>query len=243
MARSIKLGVNIDHVATLRQVRLSKEPDPILAAQIAELAGADSIVCHLREDRRHIQERDVYLLKESIKTHLNLEMASSEEIIQIAKKVTPYQVTIVPERRQELTTEGGLNVSANTELYKRIIDEFGSEGIRVSFFIDPEIEQIEAVKSVGGDIIELHTGSYAEAKTEEDKLRELNKLMKAAKFAQNLGFFVAAGHGLNYSNVVEIARIPEVMELNIGYSIVCRAIFTGFYEAVRQMKDIISKSL
>lgn len=236
-----KLGVNIDHVATVRQARRGAEPDPLQAALMAEMGGADSIVCHLREDRRHIQDRDLKLLKEIVSTRLNLEMGLSDEIIGIALEVRPHAVTFVPERRQELTTEGGLNVAKEKQKIRDVISKFTKAGIEVSLFVDPEREQLEAARFTGAKMVELHTGAYANAKTSESAKEELYKLTQAAIMARNLRLLAAAGHGLNYKNSAEVARIPEIVELNIGHSIVSRAVFVGIYQAVREMKELISR--
>jgi len=238
----IKLGVNVDHVATLRQLRKGKTPDPIEAAILCELAGCDSIVCHLREDRRHIQERDLFLLKEVIKTKLNLEMALSEDIIQIALKVKPHQVTIVPEKREELTTEGGLDVKTNIKRIKEVIKLFKKENIKVSLFIEPDFEQIEYSKEAEVDFIEIHTGKYAECVLEEDLYKELNKIKKSTEYAISIGLKVNAGHGLDYKNVIPICQIKGIEELNIGYSIVGRSVFVGIYQAVKEMIELIRNS-
>jgi pyridoxine 5-phosphate synthase len=241
--KKLKLGVNIDHVATLRQQRRGIEPDPIKAALIAERCGADSIVCHLREDRRHIQDKDLYALRKKIQTRLNLEMAISYEIIEIALKVKPDQVTIVPERRQELTTEGGLDVIKNAKKLQKVIDKFHRNKIEVSLFVDPVIKQIRTAKDVGAKIIEIHTGRYAEARHKKQIKSEINAIAEASKIAKSeYKLFVAAGHGLDYQNVIEIARIPEIEELNIGYSIVSTAVFIGFENAVKKMREIIDKA-
>ncbi|HDD64696.1 MAG TPA: pyridoxine 5'-phosphate synthase [Firmicutes bacterium] len=238
----IKLGVNVDHIATLRQARRGKFPDPVYGAVLCELAGCDSIVCHLREDRRHIQERDVFLLKDVIKTKLNLEMALSDEIIEIALKAKPHQVTFVPERREELTTEGGLNVKENFKKVSEAVKLFKNHNIAVSLFIDPDFEQIEASKETGTDFIELHTGRYADAEGEEERNKELEKIVKAVEYGISKGLRVNAGHGLDYKNVVPICKIKGIEELNIGYSIIGRAIFVGIYQAVKEMIEIIRKS-
>ncbi len=234
-----KLGVNIDHVATLRQARRTTEPDPIAAAIICELAGCDSIVVHLREDRRHINERDLRILKEIVKTHLNLEMSIAKEIVDIAIDVRPEQATLVPERRQEITTEGGLDVISGEKSIKEVIKKLQSAGIRVSLFIDPVNSQIEAAKRVGTKFIELHTGKYAEAKTEESSQRELQNLIDTTQFALSLGLRVNAGHGLNYHNVKKVAQISSVEELNIGHSIISRAVLVGLERAVREMLELV----
>lgn len=238
----IKLGVNIDHIATLRQARKGNFPDPVYAAVICELAGCDSIVCHLREDRRHIQERDLKVLKEVVKTKLNLEMALSDEIIKIALDVKPDQVTLVPERREELTTEGGLDVSGNFEKIKRATEDFKNAGIKVSLFIEPDFNQIEKSKETGADFIEIHTGKYADAKTEEEIYHQLDRIIKGTEFAMSTGLRVNAGHGLDYKNVIPICKIKGIEELNIGYSIICMSVFTGLENAVKEMIKIIREN-
>jgi len=238
----IKLGVNIDHIATLRQARKGNFPDPVYAAVICELAGCDSIVCHLREDRRHIQERDLRVLKEIVKTKLNLEMALSDEIIKIALDVKPDQVTLVPERREELTTEGGLDVSGNFEKIKRATEDFKNAGIKVSLFIEPDFNQIEKSKETGADFIEIHTGKYADAKTEEEIYHQLDRIIKGTEFAMSTGLRVNAGHGLDYKNVIPICKIKGIEELNIGYSIICMSVFTGLENAVKEMIKIIREN-
>ncbi len=235
-----KLGVNVDHVATVRQARLALEPDPVSAALAAERAGADGIVVHLREDRRHIQERDVHLLRAKIKTKLNLEMATNEEIIRFALKIKPDSVCIVPEKRKELTTEGGLDVFGQKNKLKRVVKQFQEKGIQVSLFIDPEVKQIKAAKFVGADAVELHTGRYADAKTEKERISELKKLEKIAKIVLEEGLILNAGHGLDYQNVIPVARIPGMNDLNIGFSIIARAIYVGIYQAVKEMKHLIA---
>lgn len=235
----ITLGVNIDHVATVRQARKAPEPDPVSAAAICELAGADCITVHLREDRRHINDRDVKILSQTIKTRLNLEMACTKEIQDIALEIKPYSVCLVPEKRQEITTEGGLNVLESKERMKEFIAKFKQHGIVVSLFIDPVKEQIEASHNVNADFIEIHTGTYANSKTETEYITNFNKILEAAKLARKLGLRVNAGHGLNYTNVHRILAIPGIEELNIGHSIISRAIFVGLDQAVREMKQIL----
>src|SRR6202030_1721537 len=222
----IALGVNIDHVATLRQARRGRYPDPLYAALLAEEAGADSITLHLREDRRHIQERDVTMMREALQTRMNLEMAVMDEMIRIAQKVLPQDCCLVPESRQELTTEGGLDVSGHAARIGDAVKALGASGVRVSLFIDPDLEQIEAAQRAGAPVIELHTGTYADS-TGAARALEFERLCAAAKFAARLGLIVNAGHGLNYHNVEPIAAIPEIVELNIGHSIVGRAIVDG----------------
>ncbi len=230
-----KLAVNVDHVATLRQARGITIPDPVEAAVLCEHAGADGIVVHLREDRRHIQDRDVRLLRELLKTKLNLEMAATPEIIAIAKEVRPDVATLVPEKREELTTEGGLDVKSNLPLYAKAINELRDAGIRVSCFVDPDIAQIKASIEAGADIVEIHTGAYAEARGEESAGIELEKIAKVAGFAAKGGLGVSAGHGLNYWNTRAIADIPEIEELSIGHALIARAVMVGLNQAVQEM--------
>ena len=234
----IALGVNIDHVATLRQARRARYPDPLYAALLAEEAGADSITLHLREDRRHIQDRDVVALREALQTRMNLEMAVTEEMILMAQKVLPQDCCLVPESRQEVTTEGGLNVSGQSARIGDAVKALGASGIRVSLFIDPDPEQIEAARHVRAPVIELHTGAYADC-AGAAQAREFERLLAAAKFAARLGLVVNAGHGLNYHNVGPIAAIPEIVELNIGHAIIGRAVADGLAKAVRDMKELM----
>jgi len=235
----MKLGVNIDHVATLREIRLGIEPEPVFAALICQAAGVDSIVIHLREDRRHIKERDLYILKEVVKTKLNLEMSVAEDIIGIACKVKPDQATLVPEKRQEITTEGGLDVASNFKRIKQAITRLEKQGIAVSLFIDPDKRQLEAAKKAGVKMIELHTGRYCDAQNEKEQDKYFAELKTATDDAKEKGLSVFAGHGLNYYNVSRIAKIKGIEELNIGYSIVCRAVLVGLERAVREMKALI----
>ncbi len=237
----VKLGVNIDHVATIRQARKTYEPDPVEAAFIAEKNGADSITIHLREDRRHIQDRDLRILRETITTKLNLEMGMSDEIIGIALEVKPNQVTLVPEKREEITTEGGLDVAGQLERTREVVQRFREAEIAVSLFIDPELEQIEAAHQSGAGIIELHTGTYANWFS-DDKSREseLEKLIIASHAAGRHGMLVNAGHGLTYHNVADIAAIKEMHELNIGHCIISRAVMVGLPKAVREMREAIT---
>jgi pyridoxine 5-phosphate synthase len=230
------LGVNIDHVATIRQARRTVEPDPIAAAVLAELAGADGITAHLREDRRHIQDRDIHLLRETVRTHLNLEMAATEEMVNIALTVKPDYVTLVPERREEVTTEGGLDIAGQLDRMDKVVDTLQSAGIPVSLFIDAEPDQIEASAKVRAQFIELHTGKYAEAKGEAAIQRELEYLTTGCKLALEAGLRVNAGHGLTYWNVRPIACIPGMEELNIGHTIISRAVLVGMERAIREMK-------
>ena len=237
----IALGVNIDHVATLRQARRARYPDPMYAALMAEEAGADSITLHLREDRRHIQDRDVTAMRGALQTRMNLEMAVTEEMVRIAQSVRPQDVCLVPESRQEVTTEGGLDVVGQRARVKETVAALAGAGIRVSLFIDPNEAQIEAARSVGAPVIELHTGAYAEAEGGA-RAREFERLRTAAKFAASLGLTVNAGHGLNYHNVEPIAAIPQIIELNIGHAIVARAVFDGLAKAVRDMKELMRRA-
>jgi pyridoxine 5-phosphate synthase len=231
----VTLGVNVDHVATIREARGINEPDPIYAALIAEEAGASGITIHLREDRRHIQDRDVILMNRIIKTRLNLEMGLFEDVVDIALQVKPFSVCIVPERREELTTEGGLDVVKFFEDVKKYVDIFKKRDIVVSLFIDPDLEQIKASRETGAHYVELHTGRYADATTPEQEDEEFSILEKASKYVLNIGLGLNAGHGLNYRNVTRVAKIPGMNELNIGHSIVARAVITGFKEAVTEM--------
>lgn len=233
------LGVNIDHVATLRQARFTPYPDLIEAAKICEKAGADGITVHLREDRRHIQDRDVYSLRKIVNTKLNLEMAATRQIVEIALRVVPDEVCIVPEKRRELTTEGGLDVWGQRRRLTGVIRRLKKKGILVSLFIDPEPKQVRAAKEVGADCVELHTGTYAEAKGKRRRLKELRKLKQAGKLAVKMGLRLNAGHGLNYLNVRPVARIPGIEDLNIGHSIISRSVFVGLAQAVREMKRLI----
>ena len=234
-----RLGVNVDHVATLRQARRTTYPDPVTAAALAELAGAGQITIHLREDRRHIQDRDLRILRETVQTLLNLEMAATQEMVKIAYEHKPDVVTLVPERREELTTEGGLDVAGQRDPVAKIIKNLKDGEITVSLFVDPDLDQVRASHKVNADRIELHTGRYCEARNERERARELSRIVDAAKVAAKLGMSVAAGHGLNYDNVHPIARIEEIDELNIGHSIVSRSVFTGFERAVREMLELM----
>ena len=234
-----RLAVNIDHIATLREARKGIEPDPIHAAVLAELAGAGGIIVHLREDRRHIQERDLRLLKDIVKTKLNLEMAATQDMVKIALDIKPDVATIVPEKRQELTTEGGLEVALNKDHLKAIILLLHDGGIKVSLFIDPEIEQIKAAHKINTDFIEIHTGRYANAKLQSDQDAEFENIVNTCKIAQKLGLGINAGHGLNYQNVNRLAQLKEIEEFNIGHSIVSKAVLVGMERAVREMKELI----
>jgi pyridoxine 5-phosphate synthase len=237
--RDILLGVNIDHVATLRQARGTRYPDPVFAALQVEQAGADSITLHLREDRRHIQERDVYMLKDTLLTRMNLEMAVTDEMIAIAEKVQPEDCCLVPEKREELTTEGGLDVITQEERITEACVQLAAAGIKVSLFIDADPNQIEAAKRCGAPAIEIHTGHFADAKSNSDELKELKKIVEAADFGHDLGLQVNAGHGLSYQNVKKVAMIPQIKELNIGHSIIAEAVFSGLPNAVQRMRQLM----
>lgn len=238
----IKLGVNIDHVATLRQARGGRCPDPVLAAAAAERGGADGITVHLREDRRHIQERDLHLLLDTVQTKVNLEMAATQEMRNLACQLQPADGCLVPERRKELTTEGGLDVANHKERIQSAVRQLAQAKIQVSLFIDPELEQIRAAAEVKAPVVELHTGQFAAAKNPQQRKKELDKIWQAAVLAQELGLVVNAGHGLDYHNVQDIASIPGIYELNIGHAIVARAIFDGMEEAVREMKRLMREA-
>ncbi|MBN2645212.1 MAG: pyridoxine 5'-phosphate synthase [Desulfuromonadaceae bacterium] len=233
------LGVNIDHVATLRQARGVSEPDPVAAAVLAELAGADGITVHLREDRRHIQDRDVKLLRQTVQTRLNLEMAATEEMVAIACQIQPDTVTLVPEKRQELTTEGGLDVVGQAVALKEKIAVLQQNGIVVSLFVDPDMEQIDHAFQVGADTIEIHTGSYCNAPSAGARLAELSKIEKAIHAARGKGLGINAGHGLNYHNVQAVVALGGIEEFNIGHSIISRAVLVGLERAVREMKALL----
>jgi len=237
-----RLGVNIDHVATLRQARGGKEPEPVAAAILAESAGADGIVVHLREDRRHIQDRDLQILRQVVTTHLNLEMAPTPEMVSKAIETGPDLVTLVPERREELTTEGGLEVMRQKEKLRKVLTALHKNQIRVSIFIAPDIKQIEAAHGIGARIIEIHTGGYANAAAPNEADKERETILNAVMFAKNIGLHVSAGHGLNYKNVHRIASISEIEELNIGHSIISRAVLVGMGTAVREMKQLIDNA-
>ncbi|EGL55798.1 pyridoxine 5'-phosphate synthase [Methylophaga thalassica] len=236
---SIYLGVNIDHIATLRQARGTRYPDPIQAAIEAEQAGADSITLHLREDRRHIQERDVAMLSDILQTKMNLEMAVTEEMLAMAEKYRPADCCLVPEKREELTTEGGLDVAGQLSRMQQACQRLAEANVRVSLFIDPDLAQIDAAVACGVPVVELHTGRYADAETDAEAEHELAIIAQAAKQAHERGLQVNAGHGLHYHNTQKIAAIPELVELNIGHAIVARSVFTGFQAAVREMKQLM----
>ena len=233
------LGVNIDHIATLRQARLTRYPDPVFAAQLAEQAGADSITVHLREDRRHIQERDIDLLRQTMLTPMNLEMAVTEKMLSFAELIKPEFCCLVPESREELTTEGGLDVAGQMARVAEACARLKEAGIRVSLFIDADDEQITASRDSGAEVIELHTGHFADAAFGKETKAELAKIISGVELAKSLGLKINAGHGLNYQNVGLIAQIPDIDELNIGHGIIARAIFTGLEEAIREIKTII----
>lgn len=235
-----RLGVNIDHVATVRQARRTVEPDPVWAAALAELGGADLITVHLREDRRHIQDRDVRVLRDTVQVKLNLEMAAADEITAIAVDIKPHQCTLVPEKRQEVTTEGGLDVVGQLDRVRNCVNRLRQAGIEVSLFIDADEAQVEASRDLGVQAVEFHTGRYADAPDERSRLRELETLRRCANFASKEGLIVHMGHGLTYRNVIPVARIAVVSELNIGHSIVARAVMVGFQQAVREMKQLVT---
>ena len=237
----MKLCINIDHVATLRQARRETEPDPVIAAGICELAGADGIVCHLREDRRHINDRDLRILKEVIKTKLDLEMAATEEMVKIASVIKPEMATLVPEKREEITTEGGLDIIRYKTKISDAIDRLQEEGIKVSVFIDPLPENVAHAMEVGSDMIEIHTGVYANCKEPDQKLFELEKIRQIAEMAKELGMGVNAGHGLNYLNIVPLTTMEVIDEVSIGHSILARAVFIGLDRAVKEMIEIIRR--
>ncbi len=242
MKKPVLLGVNVDHVATLRQARGARYPDPVHAALQAEIAGADGITVHLREDRRHIQDRDVLVMKETLQTRLNLELAVTEDMIKFAVDLKPEHCCLVPEKREEITTEGGLDVVGNEESIRKACQQLGEAGIEVSLFIDPSTTQLEAAKKVGAPVVELHTGSYAEACGTPALARELKTIETAMKFGRELGLTMNAGHGLHYHNVQPIAAIAGMHELNIGHSIVARSLLVGFAEAVKEMRSLIDKT-
>ncbi|NOT86000.1 MAG: pyridoxine 5'-phosphate synthase [Methylococcaceae bacterium] len=234
----ILLGVNIDHVATLRQARGTRYPDPVQAALVAEQAGADGITAHLREDRRHIQDSDIFRLKEMLQTRLNFEMGVTDEMVAIALKVQPYACCLVPEKRAELTTEGGLDVIAHFKSVQQACQKLGGRGIEVSLFIDPETAQIDAAIKAGAPVVELHTGAYAEANGAQQRL-ELQRIQQAAAYAKRCGLQVNAGHGLNFHNVEAICQIPEIVELNIGHAIIAQALFSGLAQTVKDLKQVM----
>ncbi len=237
-----QLGVNVDHVATIRQSRRARHPDPVHAALLAELAGADQITVHLREDRRHIQDRDLRVLRETVRTRLNLEMAATAELVAIAIGARPEGCTLVPERRQELTTEGGLDVLAAEGELREVVKALRGAGLGVSLFIDPEPSQVVASARLGADAIEIHTGTYCDASAAGARRRELERVAEAARVAAGEGLRVAAGHGLDYQNAGAVAEIPEIEELNIGHAIVGHAILVGMERAVREMKTLLERA-
>jgi pyridoxine 5-phosphate synthase len=236
----MRLSINIDHVATLREARGGLEPDPVTAAHLCELAGAHGIVCHLREDRRHITDRDLRILRDTVKTKLDLEMAATDEIITVARDTLPELATLVPERRQELTTEGGLDVKGNRQRLREVVARLKDRGIEVSLFIDPLAEQIEAAREVGADKIEIHTGAYANARTEDQQRELLEAVRITARMAREIGLGVNAGHGLNYLNMPPIRTIGDIEEVSIGHAVIARAVFVGLDRAVKEMLALVS---
>jgi pyridoxine 5-phosphate synthase len=236
-----RLGVNVDHVATLRQSRRTNYPDPVQAAMLAELAGADQITIHLREDRRHIQERDLQIMRKTVQTRLNLEMAATQEMVKIAYEAKPDVCTLVPERREELTTEGGLDAAGNRDAIRKVVKTLKDADIVVSLFIDPDVDQVRAAHRVEADVVEIHSGRYCDARLAQDRRRELARMVDAAKAAAKLGIQVAAGHGLNYQNVLPVVAIAEIEEFNIGHAIVGHAIMVGMERAVREMKELLAR--
>jgi len=234
-----RLAVNVDHVATVRQARGIDEPDPVLAAGFAELAGAEGIICHLREDRRHINDRDLKLLRQTVKTKLNMEMAAVDEMVEIALSTKPDLVTLVPEKREELTTEGGLDVESRPDYYKAVTEQLKGEGIQVSFFVDPNPDQIREAYRCGADIVEIHTGHYSEARTELEAVERFERVVSAVESASDLSLGLSAGHGLNYVNVTRFKALPQIEEYSIGHSIVARAVLVGFERAVREMMELV----
>jgi pyridoxine 5-phosphate synthase len=239
--KAIHLGVNVDHVATVRQARGTDYPDPVEAALLAEQAGADSITLHLREDRHHIQDHDVERLKTSMQTHMNFEMAVTDEMIAIAKRIGPSDCCLVPEKRAELTTEGGLNVAGQLDKIGSACEELAASDIRVSLFIDPDNAQLDAAKAAGAPVVELHTGAYADTRGAE-QATELQRVINAAAYGQEIGLIVNAGHGLHYENVLPVAAIEEIVELNIGHAIIARAVFDGISKAVGEMKRLMNQA-
>lgn len=241
MAANVRLGVNVDHIATLRQARKAAEPDPVAAAMLAELAGADGITVHLRGDRRHIQDRDLEILRRSVKTRLNLEMAAQPAMVTLASAHKPDTATLVPERREELTTEGGLDVVLNQNLVRKTAMDLREAGVTVSVFVDPDYEQIRAVAKLEIRMIEINTAKYSEARRDDQAAAEADKVAASARAASKLGLMVCAGHGLDYRNVSRIVAIPEIEEMNIGHSIVARAALVGMERAVREMKALLAR--
>ncbi len=236
-----RLGVNVDHVATLRQARRAAYPDPVAAVLLAELGGADQITIHLREDRRHIQDRDLQVMRKTVSTRLNLEMAATQEMVKIAYETRPDEVTLVPERREELTTEGGLDVVRGRDALSKVVKTLRDADILVSLFIDPDLDQVKASHRVEAQVVEIHTGRYCDARLPADRRRELARIVDAAKTAAKLGLQVAAGHGLNYQNVLPVAAISEIEEFNIGHAIVGRAVLVGMERAVGEMKALLAQ--
>lgn len=234
-----RLAVNIDHVATLREARKINVPDPVMAAGIAEMAGAECIICHLREDRRHINDRDLALLRQVVKTRLNMEMAAVDEMVEIAGEIMPDMVTLVPEKRQELTTEGGLDVKARPDYYAKVVERLAPKGIRVSFFVDPDTSQIEAAHGAGADIVEIHTGHYSEAVSEKEAEERFQRIAAAVEASADLKLGISAGHGLDYFNIKRFRFLPGIEEYSIGHSIMARAIIVGLDKAVRDMIELI----
>ena len=234
-----RLAVNVDHVATVRQARGIDEPDPVFAAGLAELAGAEGIICHLREDRRHINDRDLRLLRQTVKTRLNMEMAAVDEMVDIALATKPDLVTLVPEKREELTTEGGLDVRAQPDHYRGTVGRLKGGGIQVSFFVDPDPGQIKEAQECGADIVEIHTGQYSEAKSELEAIERFGRIVRAVESAAKLNLGISAGHGLNYLNVKRFEDLSQIEEYSIGHSIVAMAVLIGFEEAVRKMLDLV----
>ncbi|HZZ82965.1 MAG TPA: pyridoxine 5'-phosphate synthase [Anaeromyxobacteraceae bacterium] len=235
-----RLGVNVDHVATLRQARRAAYPDPVAAALLAELAGADQITVHLREDRRHVQDRDLEVLRRTVAGRLNLEMAAVSSMVEVARRVKPDVATLVPERRQELTTEGGLDVAGRREEVGAVVAALRQEGIEVSLFVDPDLAQVRAAREAGADAVEIHTGRYCDAPEGKERDRELHRVIAAAESAAEQGLRVAAGHGLHYRNVLPVAAVAQITELNIGHAIVAHAVMVGFERAVREMKELLA---
>ncbi len=234
-----RLAINVDHVATVRQARMAREPDPVTAAALAELAGADGIVIHLREDRRHIQDRDLEVLRQTVKTRLNLEMAATDEMVQIALRVQPDVVTLVPEKRMELTTEGGLNVHGQQPHLKEVVARLQDGGIGVSLFIDPDLDQVRASQAVQSDYVEIHTGSFAEASNPGRMEEEFNRIVEAVALADEMGFGIHAGHGVDYKNITWLREIPEIEEFSIGHAVIARAVLVGIERAVREMIALV----
>lgn len=239
---SIRLGVNVDHVATLRQARRATYPDPVTAASLSELAGAHQITIHLREDRRHIQDRDLRVLRETVQTELNLEMAATQEMVKVAYEHKPDMITLVPERREEVTTEGGLDVNSQRDHLRKFIKNLNDGDLTVSLFIDPDLDQVRASHKCDAQQVELHTGRFCEARNKRERDAELARIVDSAKAAAKLGMRVAAGHGLNYENVTAVAAIQEIEELNIGHAIVARAVLVGFERAVREMLELMRQA-